>query len=357
MEQPVNVLVVDDSAFMRLTITHLIERCPNLKVVGTARDGVDAVEKAKRLNPDVITMDVDMPKLDGIAAVRALLAQRWRPIVMLSARTEAGTAVTLEALTAGAVECFLKTELLRQDAPEELVSHFHQTLLSVARRDQPSHPRGRTLQAGPIGMEPTGGGQAETGGPIRLVVIGCSTGGPPALSAVLPQLPADFSAPILVLQHMPAGFTKPLAERLGKQCRLPVHHVEGGERLRDGHIYIAQAGQQTYVEADTDSLRLAVRAEASVETRYRPSVDVTLLSLPPTIRPHVLAVIMTGMGNDGLRGCQQLKAVGGRVMAEAPETCAVYGMPRAVVEAGLADAQLPLPRIADGILNFVSAGR
>ena len=343
MTDPVRrVLVVDDSPFMRHMIRKMIDAEPDLTVVGEAADGEAALQRVQALQPDVITLDVEMPRLDGLAMLPRLMAERPTPVVMLSTLTQAGTSATLEALERGAVDFVAKPGQGRE------VLAVRTELLKAVRAAAGARVRApRTPAASPVA-----GGQADT--PVRrgasfdrLVLIGASTGGPPALAEVFAQLPADIGAPVLVIQHMPAGFTASMAERLDRLSALPVREAVHGETLRPNQAYVAPGSQQF---ALTKGATVAV-SDAPPLHGVRPAVDFALASIPPTLARRSVVAILTGMGRDGAHGTAQIRKLGGRVITQDEETCVIYGMPRAVMEEGGADAVAPIDGIANAIVQ------
>ncbi|WP_160674959.1 chemotaxis response regulator protein-glutamate methylesterase [Clostridium sp. C8-1-8] len=342
------VLVVDDSSFMRRCVSLIIERDPQFFIIGIARNGIDAIEKVKRLKPDLVTMDVEMPELDGKAAVKEIMHQCPVPIIMLSNHTEEGTKVALESLELGAVDFFLKSSLVGEDIKEEVVIEFLSKLKAIAESGKVQN-----IEENIVDKQIKIDNEAKVIHAKKrdLLIIGCSTGGPSALQSILPRFPKDMNIPIVVLQHMPPGFTKPLAERFDNICNLKVREIENGDILESGNIYIGPAGFQTFIEKNREGKYIFKVADYSpIETLYKPSINVTLNSAAPLFKERLLSVILTGMGNDGLIGCENVKANNGYVIVEAEESCIVYGMPKVVFEAGLADRQVPLPRIFEQIM-------
>lgn len=346
MEKVFGVLVVDDSAFMRKTISSLIELSPNFSVIGKARNGIDAIEKIKRLKPDLITMDIEMPELDGLETLKVIMEDHPVPTVMLSNGSES----TLEAFELGAVDFVVKESIIKPMSEVEMGDLFHR--LQAAANAKLPNPSKKVIKVEERPKEnPTKRYVPER---KDLLFIGSSTGGPAALQAILTCFPEDFSVPIVVVQHMPPGFTKPLAERFNGLCNLLVKEAEHNEILIPGTVYIAPAGLQTTIFRNTqDQYQIKLKVSAPIDTLYKPSVDVTLLSVAPFSRDKLLAVILTGMGDDGLRGCRLVKEKGGNVLAESEETCVVYGMPKVVYEAGLVDEQAPLYNMHDLIMTYI----
>ncbi|GAE25980.1 chemotaxis response regulator protein-glutamate methylesterase CheB [Halalkalibacter wakoensis JCM 9140] len=344
MTKQYGVLVVDDSAFMRKTISGLIEMSPYLFVIGKARNGIDAIEKIKRLKPAIVTLDIEMPELNGLSALEKIMEECPVPVVMLSN----GADSTLEAFELGAVD-FLVKETLIKDITEKALEEVHNRLVTAANAKLPKIVAVKTkptiLKEDLILKEQMN---------KNLLIIGSSTGGPSALQSILTRFPSDFSIPIVVIQHMPPGFTKPLAERFDGLCSLQVKEAEHHDILEAGTIYIAPAGLQTTIQKTTSNhYQVKLKISAPIETLYKPSVDVTLLSVAELSKNQLLTVILTGMGDDGLRGGRKVKQFGGTLLAESEETCIVYGMPKVVFEAGLVDKQVPLPEMYDEIMHFL----
>jgi two-component system chemotaxis response regulator CheB len=350
--QQYGVLVVDDSSFMRRCISLLIEKDPQFFVIGIARNGIDAIEKVQRLKPDIVTMDVEMPEMDGINALEEIMKTCPVPVVMLSNYTEEGTKTTIRALELGAIDFFLKSELVKEDVKQEVINGFLNKLKTIVERAKiPSQEIKVPVENV---MKPIENKVVAKGNLADLLIIGCSTGGPSALQSILPRFPKDTRVPIVVLQHMPPGFTKPLAERFDTICNLHVKEAEDGDILEAGNIYIAPAGFQTLLNKNVDGkVALKVEDYSAVEVVYKPSINVTLDSAAPIYKERLLSVILTGMGNDGFVGCESVKKYNGRIIVEAEESCIVYGMPKVVFEAGLADIQVPLSNIYQKIMLYI----
>lgn len=343
------VLIVDDSAFMRRAISLLFEKDPEFFIVGVARNGLEAIEKIERFKPDVVTLDVEMPEMDGLTALERIMKDHPVAVVMLSTQTGEGAEATLTALQLGAVDFFPKSSLIKDPADPALIDDFLMRVKIAAGAKLPARN-----QAGPApetAAEPKRKGAAS----VDLLMIGCSTGGPSAIQSILPRFPSDFPAAIVVLQHMPPGFTGPLADRFNHLCRLRVKEAEDGDVVMPGIIYVAPAGYQTLFQRTRDG-KTALRIVTDESKLYKPSIDVSLQSASAIYRDRLLAVILTGMGTDGLIGCGEVKRQRGRVIVESEESCIVYGMPKAVYEAGYADRQVPLPQIYQEILSMVWDG-
>lgn len=341
------MLVVDDSALARKAIGLLIEQDPSLYVMGIARTGKEAIEKTRRLMPDVVMMDIQMPELDGIAALDTIMAECPVPVIMMTGHSRDHAHVVSRALQLGAVDVLHKEGLIG-DSPspanrEQFLAQLKEAAISGSRRRE---------EEPPVADEPDLPLPGEIASPYELIVIGCSTGGPAALQTILPKFPAAFPASIVIVQHMPPGFTKPLAERLDSICQLKVKEACEGEVLHPGTVYIAPAGYQTLLDV-TDSGRYVFQLADSDGPFYKPSIDVTLDSVAHVFRDKCLAVILTGMGSDGLKGCRAVKSRNGMVITESEQTCVVYGMPKVVHEAGLSDGQVPLSQMFGKIMSLV----
>ncbi len=344
------ILVVDDSSFMRRIITGIIQEDPSLEVIGQARDGLDALEQVKRLGPDVVTLDVQMPKLDGLATLARIMAEKPTPVVMVSSLTREAAAETVEALSLGALDVVAKPSgAISFDmfkAKEELITKVkaasHARLSAMAARVRTG------TSTRPLWSPTTG--RLET-----VVFIASSTGGPSALGQVLADLAEGLPAAVVVVQHMPKGFTNSLAARLDDLCPLKVTEAEGGEQLEPGHVYLAQGGRHLTVRAGL----LLELDDGPPRHSVKPAADVTLETLVPAVhasRKRMVGAVLTGMGMDGARGMALLRKAGGKVLAQNEATSVVYGMPRAVVEMGLADEVLPLEEIGPALVRSVRGG-
>lgn len=336
------VLVVDDSRFYRNRVVEMLSTDPDIKVVDTAENGADGVRKAKEQRPDVITMDIEMPVMDGIQAVREIMKAQPTPILMFSSLTTEGAKSTLDALEAGALD-FLPKRL------EDISGDRAEVAAELCRRVKQLAKK--RLHAPMAGVQPVPAAKpparpAHTAKDLkgcRLIAIGASTGGPSALQTILTQLAADFPVPIVVTQHMPAAFTGPFATRLNTLCRVNVREAKNGDPLLPGTVLIAPGGKQMQIEKSMTGLRVKVRDGANEQ--YKPSVDITFASAAEAVGGGVLAVVLTGMGADGKSGAAELKKKGSSIWAQDEASCVVYGMPHAVVDAGLADRVLPLLEI------------
>ncbi|WP_026052585.1 protein-glutamate methylesterase/protein-glutamine glutaminase [Gayadomonas joobiniege] len=350
------VLVVDDSSFFRRRVSEIINSDPRLEVIDTANNGQQAIEKALSLKPDVITMDVEMPVLDGISAVRRIMQRCPTPILMFSSLTHDGARATLDALEAGALD-FLpkKFEDIARDREEAKtllttrIRHIANRRMSPAKTASISPTRSSEVK--PDSVSPAFLPKRIKSQRARLLAIGTSTGGPVALQAILKALPANFPAPIILVQHMPAAFTGAFAARLNSQCLIQVKEAENGDILRPGCAYLAPGGKQMLLDGGSAQVKLIIRDDQSERLTYKPSVDVTFATAAKTFQKQVLAVILTGMGADGREGCRMLKSQGAEVLAQDQASCVVYGMPQAVVSAGIAKETVPLNRMADRIMQ------
>ena len=402
---PVKVLIVDDSGFFRHRIEEMLSDDPRMEVVGTAVNGREAVEKVKQLRPDVVTMDVEMPQMNGIEAVRIIMREAPTNVLMLSSLTHEGARVTLQALEAGAADYLPKDIRAWMDKGSNVRSQLIDRLVALGRSrrfqrssvferdfpgkakpgttmvfrpDDPEPPSrrtatpARTTMAEPVRSSVSGGmstrrerpvpaptaapaAAREVSGPAttpaarvrfpdcKLVVIAASTGGPAALQKVLTALPANFPYPILLVQHMPKTFTQVFAERLNQQCHISVKEAEDGDRLQPGRALLAPGGLQMIIDSkQTDRVRILPGDE---RLTYKPSADVTYASAAKTYGAKVLGITLTGMGADGCDGSRLLKQAGSTQWAQNRESCTIYGMPQAVINAGLADAILDLDDI------------
>jgi two-component system, chemotaxis family, protein-glutamate methylesterase/glutaminase len=345
---PVRVLVVDDSAYMRFTISKYLNQTPGITVVGTGHDGKEALELIPVLQPDVITLDVEMPRMDGLSTLKEIMTHFPRPVLMLSSLTTEGAVETVQALTLGAVDFIAKPALkaninaVLQEIAEKVIRASRAKVWSLNRPSTMSIQRPKEHKEGEKKLRGIGANE-------KVVVIGCSTGGPRALSTVVPLLPADLPAPVVLIQHMPAGFTRSLAERLDNTSPLLVKEAEPGDQLMVGRCLMAPGGFHMLLEPNG---QVSLNQNPTVHG-VRPAVDVTLISIAQQYKNRMVSVIMTGMGNDGTNGAGLVHSFGGWVIAEAEETCVVWGMPRSIAEAGYANEILPLQQIAKAIIRAV----
>lgn len=386
----IRVLVVDDSSFFRRRLTEIIAADPELIVAGTANNGKEAVEKAQELKPDVITMDVEMPLMDGIQAVREILRTQRVPILMFSSLTHDGAKATLDALEAGAVDFLPKKfeDIARDKA--EAIDLLRQRIKAVAKRrlfvkgaagtgnvTPPATPASRPASA-PATIARTPASRAEllrtierqdsadtpapersfraSGKQTRLVTIGTSTGGPVALQSIITALPADFPVPILLVQHMPAAFTGAFAARLNSLSKIEVKEAADGDVLRPGVAYLAPGGKQMLLDGSDTHCKIRIKEDDSPRITFKPSVDITFGSAAKVFQDKVLAIVLTGMGSDGRDGARLLKQFGSRIWAQDEASCVVYGMPQAVTSAGLTDFEVALSDVTAKLLTELRHG-
>jgi two-component system, chemotaxis family, protein-glutamate methylesterase/glutaminase len=343
MTNPIRVLVVDDSTFMRGALVRMIERNPQFKVVGTAVNGREGVEQAQKLKPDVITMDVEMPEMNGIEALRQIMATVKIPVIMVSTLTESGAATTLQALELGAVDFIPKALNNKDNNIFKGADEIHAKIAAAAGAHAGFKPAPAAAAKAPAIPA-----SSVVRVPAKIVLIGSSTGGPKALYEVIKDLPAGLPVPVLVAQHMPAQFTLALAKRLDEQTQIKVVEAKQGDVLMPGTVYIAPGGM--HIRTLPNGVQLA---EDKGESAYKPSVDVVGQSVLESYGKNVLAVMLTGMGNDGTQAYVKLKQTGAHIIAQDQASCVVYGMPRAVVEAGGASEVLPLDKIGGRIRALV----
>lgn len=345
----IKVLVVDDSPVNRKVLTGMLESSPFISVAGTAATGEEAIERVVRLRPDLITLDIEMPGMDGFTFLRWLMRSNPLPVIVISSRADERSVI--RALEFGAVDFLTKpagegdallelqrdlVEKIRCLAPTEMAKVSSSVALIEealkARAAAPSVRQGRTL--------------------VDLVVIGASTGGPPALQAILTRLPADFPAAVAISQHMPPNFTRFFAERLAKLSKVKVKEAEEGDLLLPGHALVAPGGFHLVFGRASGGVRVALR-QSKAEDKYVPSVDAMMKSAALNFGTRTLGVILTGMGNDGREGMTLIKRMGGQTLAESKETAVIYGMPKEAVEAGAVDREVPLGSMAEEIVRAV----
>jgi two-component system, chemotaxis family, protein-glutamate methylesterase/glutaminase len=397
--KPARVLIVDDSAFVRKALSTMLQSEPDIEIVGLANNGQEAVEKAAELKPDIITLDVEMPVMNGLEALKLIMEQNPTPVIMISSLTTEGADATIEALSLGAVDFISKqsTLTIQQTMRDELItkvraisqnsslktrlSKTQQLLSSLSFRGgskpgtTPAKPasedvserlslqeriarRRQSLQvdskddasasATPKAQHEVKltGRKRPAAGQMKIIVLGVSTGGPLALHQVVPKLPKDLPVGMLIVQHMPAHFTKSLADRLNSLSHVAVREAQDKDVLEPGHVLIAPGGFHLKIGKDMKTVQ--VTPEPS-DTLHRPSVDITVESVVEAFGGNALGIIMTGMGRDGCLGLKKLNAKGGYVIAQDEESCVVYGMPKAVVDEGLADEVQPLEGLAEAI--------
>jgi len=353
----IKVLIVDDSSFMRVKIRSFLETCPDIKIVGIARNGLDAVEKTHILMPDVITMDINMPGLSGIQAVERIMRECPTRILIVSSLAYEGAAETLEALEKGAVDYIHKdtmTEKILVDkirmAMDAVITPLPPCTDNVFTAAEDTRPSIKKI----LEREMQSLDHVVPQNPFRLVAIGISTGGPKALASIIPQISPDIRASIVVGQHMPAAFTRPLAERLDKESRIRVKEAEDGEPLLPGCVYICPGGMHVMFQKK-DIISLYPK-ENFHEYHYCPSADLLMASASLTYGRSALLIIMTGMGSDGMEGIKAARIQGSYVLAQSEETSTIYGMPKAVISNNLQNEIVHLGQIAERINQLCSEG-
>lgn len=386
------VLVVDDSSFFRRRVSDILNQDSNIEVVDVATNGKEAVEKAASVKPDVITMDIEMPVLNGIDAVREIMANSPTAILMFSSLTHDGAKATFEALDAGALDFLPKkfNEIAKNS--EDAGSLLRQRVLELARKSssvkrRAFRPKTTTLgsptstrpssstkpsklsitstrtplvkplsNTSEVGRTTTSKLVKSSGKKYKLLAIGTSTGGPVALQKILVQLPKDFPLPIVMIQHMPAAFTEAFSNRLDSLCQISVKEAKDGDRLVPGVAYLAPGGKQMLIDGTENAAKLKIMEDNSPRVAYKPSVDISFGSAAKVFSGDVLGVILTGMGADGREGSRMLKGKGATIWAQDEASCVVYGMPQAVTAAGISSLSLPLDDVAPAILKEVGNG-
>jgi len=345
----IKVLVVDDSALMRKLIPQILERDNMIQVVGTAMDGHFALKKIEDLRPDVITLDLEMPRMDGMETLREIMKRYGLPVIIVSAHTKTGAAATFRALSIGAFDFVAKPKDALSAQLEDIAKELS-TKIRVAAAS------GRIRPAVAEAAMPVQKTKLEHRIAEQAVAIGLSTGGPNALRYLLSQLPPEFPAAVLVVQHMPEGFTEPLARRLDETSALQVKEAQSGDLLLAGRVLICPGNRHIKIRRMPLG-NIAVLTDEAAVRGHRPSVDVLFRSLAQEFGPDGVAVLMTGMGEDGADGMGEVKAHGGTTIAQNEESCVVYGMPRAAIERGHASRVLPLESIPGMLLAQCNAGR
>ena len=354
----INVLVVDDSAFMRKAISRMIESDPGIKVVAMARDGEEGIDMVKKYRPHIVTLDIEMPRMGGLEALKIIMEVQPTPVLIVSSLTEEGAQVTLDAIDLGAVD-FIPKNLegaaldvmkIQLDLIAKIKAFAGKRLSRLKAKDDFVLERQKKLSI-PKGHIPEGARRSIQ--KMAVVAIGTSTGGPKALQEVLPFFPADFPAAVLVVQHMPRAFTGPFAERMNDLCPLTVREAKDGDIVRTGQILIAPGGIHMKV-VRRKSTEVSIELTSIPEDYpYKPSVDVMMHSVADVYPGRSLGVVLTGMGADGMKGMLSIKERHGRTIAQDEATSTIYGMPKAVVDAGAADKVVALSKIAGEIMNMI----
>lgn len=345
----IKVLIVDDSAFMRKVLTDLFAAEQDFKVIDTARNGLEAIDKVKRLKPDLVTMDVEMPVLDGLKSLEQIMRESPVPVLMISSLTRAGAEATLRALTLGAVDFVAKTagpiSSIVDVQPEIIAKARSAVRANVRQLIKPLQERQqeKKLFTAPV-SSPVGSGQ--------IVAIGTSTGGPRALQEVLIRLPGDLPCGVVIVQHMPAGFTKSLAERLNTESELTVKEAEHNDVVRPGNVYIAPGSYHMVLEMEGGKTVIKLNQDPPIGG-LRPAVDPMMESVAKIYGSQAIGVILTGMGHDGSKGMQAIKRQHGNTIAEDMTTAVVYGMPKSAIELNVVDRIVPLPEVAGEIIRHI----
>jgi two-component system, chemotaxis family, protein-glutamate methylesterase/glutaminase len=344
---PIKVLIADDSAFIRTTLTRMIESDTGLCVVGTAENGMEALEKISDLDPDVVTLDVEMPGLNGLETLQHIVRDLPRPVIMVSSLTQEGAEVTFEALAMGAFDYLPKPHALNStDIPKlrgDLIAK-----IKAAAENRFNHSSVREKKPSSSSPAPLLAFSS-----VGLIALATSTGGPKALQEILPTLPRDLPVGILIVQHMPPGFTAPFARRLDKLCELEVCEAEHNGTIEPGVVYIAPAGRHMTVQRKSFSRAVTCLSDSPGQSLHIPSADVMMASVANTFKSSSMGIIMTGMGSDGAVGMAAIHQAGGFTIGQDKASCAVYGMPRCCAEAGALDLVVPLAEIPGQILQVI----
>jgi two-component system chemotaxis response regulator CheB len=364
------ILIVDDSTFFRRRIKQILEEDAELEVVGEAKNGQEALTLVASLKPDVVTMDIEMPIMDGITAVKRIMASNPVPIIMFSSLTQEGAQATLDALDAGALDFLPKkfedialnrkeAILLLQNRVKALCGRKVFGASSLSRTRSSAFNSATTLSTNYLNREVSTLDKkthfsATTSSRYACLAIGTSTGGPVALQKILTELPSNFPIPVVMVQHMPGSFTKAFATRLNDLCNVTVKEAASGDRLTPGVCYLAPGGKQMTIEGRGGNAKVIIsEPERFPDAAYKPSVDVTFESVAQVYTGNVLAVILTGMGADGREGCKTLKAKGAKIWAQDEQSCVVYGMPQAVTVANISQANYDIAHMAGHIINEI----
>jgi len=349
MPEKITVLVVDDSAFMRKALKRMLRSDSMIRVVGDAKDGLEAIEKIKRLEPDVVTLDVKMPGMDGLEALKRIMREKPTPVLMVSSLTNEGGGVTLRALDAGAVDFVDKSSChtvmdiisIADTLVEKVKVVAGVDLMKVVTKPTVVPAKPKSVKTTIVSDE----------APLHIIAIGASTGGPMSLETILNQLPEDYPGAVMVVQHMPVGFTASFAERLNNVCPMQVKEAEENDPVVPGRIYIAPGGYHLKLKRNDNKFQ-ALLSKYPRDTMHTPSVDVMMKSVAEIWPGQMMGVILTGMGADGVEGIRAMKSMGGKIIAQNEQTCVVYGMPKAAYQTGCVNQMVPLHRVAEEICKF-----
>jgi len=352
MSKPLRVLVVDDSAVNRRTVSEVLREVPEVEVVGTAADGEEALKLASALRPDLITLDLEMPRMDGFTFMRLLMASRPTPVVVISGHSAKEN--VFRALELGAIDFIAKPDQLLGTSNAEPVRKQLLRMVDMVRQLAPAGVKSRQVSMKPTPI-PSQRPRIDRGPlsptPERLIVIGASTGGPTALLELFSQLPSDSAYSVVVAQHMPERFTKTFAERLDRQSAFRVREAEHVHEIMSSSAFVCPGGRSAEIDHRDGKLLVRVVFPATGE-RYAPSADRLFSTAARAMGRRVIAVVMTGMGEDGARGVVEVKEAGGTVLVESEESAVVYGMPRAALKTGRVDAELPLPELVRKVIDL-----
>ncbi len=347
----IKVVVVDDSAFMRKALSTMLKKDPQIDVVAVARNGEEGLEMVRKFDPDVVTMDIEMPKMDGLTALKHIMMEMPRPVIMVSSLTTEGAEATLKAMEYGAVDFIPKQFSMVSLEIVKIEEELRSKVKSVARKKDNLRVFRRIKKKAPVTT--IKGFDKKKSILVRdIVAVGVSTGGPPVVQKILSELPRDFPACILIAQHMPGSFTGPFARRLNEASQLTVKEAESGDVIKPGHVFVAPGGQHLKIDQKVSRIDVVVTHEPR-DALYKPSADVLISSVAKGVGKRGLGVILTGMGHDGLLGIRELKQRGGKAIAQNEESCVVYGMPKAIVDEHLADVVTDVDHMAETIVSML----
>ncbi|MFW6113333.1 MAG: protein-glutamate methylesterase/protein-glutamine glutaminase [Actinomycetota bacterium] len=347
LAKKIRVLIVDDSALVRKLLSDVISSDPGMEVVGTASNGVEAIKTVPKVRPDVVTMDIHMPEMDGLSALEYIMRKNPLPVVMLSALAQKGAASTLKALELGAVDFITK--------PSHFPSAIREISEEVILKVRTAAQARKSIMLGRPRKPARGGLSARevTSPEKNLVIIGASAGGPKALSGIMPLFPEDTPAAVIIVQHMPGIFTRSFAERLSNNCKLPVKEAEEDDGLTPGRILIAPGGKDLIVSREGQGEGWVQLMNCRNKGGASPRIDTTMITAAEAYGSSSIGVIMTGMGSDGARGIERIKTIKGNTIAQSEESCLVFGMPKVAIEGGFIDWVVPLEKIPEKVLELL----